>query len=451
MHNASLLVGTGSQLFVQVFLRCVLQVQFDVSVDPTAATPQEYFTALQVKGPYERLVAMVALEVVTVARQEVAAAKSHLMAPMARLTCLAAFLAFAASCAEVLQPTLLRRQEVEPELVAELLSGPRHDAHRHKKGSRGQRHGVKHHAISHLKVNQTANQNQGKDIPACGADYTCDEKRTESLGNYAKKHLAVYTYNIGSYEGGMREKNIPCVPQNVDAFLFLDHDTWERSNQTSLGIWKRRGWQIKSISLQAGTEFVTGARLTSKLLKFTPPSWLLNGQWDWLVEFDGNVVLDLLRVGPFLDKYSLKPLLLLDWSYHESCGEDGFSCFSHELKSMLHNRRQYIEDSKENIVAWQEKLTKEHQGSVPGTRKYTPPFYYETRIIFRNLRHARSADVSQAFGRTYEKCHEIQRDQFLLPYYLWHANLSFDTEAFPMTFLADSVGMCMVNTREGRN
>ena len=38
----------------------------------------------------------------------------------------------------------------------------------------------------------------------------------------------------------MREKNIPCVPQNVDAFLFLDHDTWERSNQSSLGVWKRR-------------------------------------------------------------------------------------------------------------------------------------------------------------------------------------------------------------------
>ena len=59
--------------------------------------------------------------------------------------------------------------------------------------------------------------------------------------------------------------------------------------------------------------------------------------------------------------------------------------------------------------------------------------------------------MSQAFGRIYEKCHEIQRDQFLLPYYLWHANLSFDTEAFPMNFLADSVGMCMVDTREGRN
>eukprot|EP00913_Durusdinium_trenchii_P010517 g9861.t1 len=34
-------------------------------------------------------------------------------------------------------------------------------------------------------------------------------------------------------------------------------------------------------------------------------------------------------------------------------------------------------------------------------------------------------------------------DQFLVPYFLWHANLSFDTEALPMRYLADSVGMCM--------
>mmetsp|Transcript_22175 Transcript_22175/g.51315 ORF Transcript_22175/g.51315 Transcript_22175/m.51315 type:complete len:365 (+) Transcript_22175:30-1124(+) len=339
--------------------------------------------------------------------------------------------------------TLLRREEVTIGFDGEPVPHA-HRRHKHHKEHR-RVHGKHHHTMSHLKVNSA------KEIPTCGEDYTCDDDRTKSLGNYAKKHLAIYTYNIGSYEGGMRERNVPCVPENMDAFLFLDHDTWDRSDQSSLGVWRKRGWQIKSVSLQAGTEFVTGARLTSKLLKFTPPSWLLNGQWDWLVEFDGNVVLDLLRVGPFLDKYALKPLLLLDWSYHENCGDDGFLCFSRELKSMLHGRHKYIEDSKENIVAWEEKLTKEHEGTVSGTRKYTPPYYYETRIIFRNLRHARASDVSQAFGRTYEKCHEIQRDQFLLPYYLWHANLSFDSEAFPMGFLADSVGMCMVNTREGRN
>ena len=77
-----------------------------------------------------------------------------------------------------------------------------------------------------------------------------------------------------------------------------------------------------------------------------------NGEWEWLVEFDGNVVLDLHTLGPFLDKYSSKPLLLLDWSYHEDCGDDGFQCFSHELHNMLHARRKYIEDSKENVEAW---------------------------------------------------------------------------------------------------
>ncbi|CAK8994340.1 unnamed protein product [Durusdinium trenchii] len=175
-----------------------------------------------------------------------------------------------------------------------------------------------------------------------------------------------------------------------------------------------------------------------------------NGEWEWLVEFDGNVVLDLHTLGSFLDKYVSKPLLLLDWSYHEDCGDDGFQCFSRELNDMLRTRRKYIEDSKENIEAWERKLAKEHEG-ISGTRKYTPPYYYETRIILRNLEHERSSEVTQAFRKTYEKCHEIQRDQFLVPYFLWHANLSFDTEALPMRYLADSVGMCMVGTRVGRN
>ena len=29
------------------------------------------------------------------------------------------------------------------------------------------------------------------------------------------------------------------------------------------------------------------------------------------------MVLDLHTLGPFLDKYESKPLMLLDWSYHE--------------------------------------------------------------------------------------------------------------------------------------
>ena len=99
----------------------------------------------------------------------------------------------------------------------------------------------------------------------------------------------------------MREKNVPCVPANMDAFLFLDHDTWERSEQASFGTWRKRlerrtagqaflgrlcavsrrfpvrGWQIKSVSLQAGTEFVTGARpgcISGGLCALDRPTWM---------------------------------------------------------------------------------------------------------------------------------------------------------------------------------
>ena len=50
-----------------------------------------------------------------------------------------------------------------------------------------------------------AQVSQGKEIPPCGEDYTCDDARVKSLG-YAKKHLAIYTYNIGSYEAAWGDK-----------------------------------------------------------------------------------------------------------------------------------------------------------------------------------------------------------------------------------------------------
>ena len=68
----------------------------------------------------------------------------------------------------------------------------------------------------------------------------------------------------------------PDFSSPTQAFLFLDDDTKERTDSNSLNLWKKLGWQVKSVTLQAGSEFVTGARLTSKLLKFTPPSWLLH-------------------------------------------------------------------------------------------------------------------------------------------------------------------------------
>lgn len=62
-----------------------------------------------------------------------------------------------------------------------------------------------------------------------------------------------------------------------------------------------------------------------------------------------------------------------------------------------------------------------------------------SKVIFRNLKHKKSPKVrvarpfrgfpssgcrfEDAFEKTYLKCEEIQRDQFLLPFFLWRRGL----------------------------
>lgn len=80
-----------------------------------------------------------------------------------------------------------------------------------------------------------------------------------------------------------------------------------------------------------------------------------------------------------------------------------------------------------------------------------PPNYYETNVIFRNLKHSKARKVRDAFEKTFLKCQEIQRDQFLLPFFLWQDELSHSTEAMPIQSLVEDLGYCMVGTRVGRN
>eukprot|EP00438_Fugacium_kawagutii_P002750 Skav229386 [mRNA] locus=scaffold4358:54301:55095:- [translate_table: standard] len=262
--------------------------------------------------------------------------------------------------------------------------------------------------------------------------------------------IAVYTYNIGGYEA-MRSDFVPCVPPDVDAFLFIDDVGMSRFG-TTVKNWEKAGWQVKRVTQIPGTKYVSGPRLTSKSLKFTPPSWLLNGTWHWLVGHDGNVLMDLHRLHHFVLKQRRHPLVLLDWSYHSDCTGDGFKCFMTEVTSMLGERLQYVARSKVNVVKWKELLEKMHEGKLThGGRKYLPPNYYEASVIFRNLKHSKAGKVTDVFEKTFLKCREIQRDQFLLPFFLWQDKLSRSTKAVPIDELVDDLGYCMVSTRVGRN
>eukprot|EP00439_Symbiodinium_sp_Y106_P032415 s5110_g3.t2 len=280
--------------------------------------------------------------------------------------------------------------------------------------------------------------------PPCREEYTCDADRVNAR---SKSRIAVYTYNIGGYEE-MRGDYIPCVPSHLDAFLFIDEVGQKRFGSTALKKWQERGWRVVNFTQVEGTKYVSSARLTTKSLKFAPPGWLLNGTWHWLVEYDGNIVVDLHRLGPFLRRRREQALVLLNWSYHQDCPDDSFNCFMTEVTSMLTERVQYVARSRENVLKWKELLEQMHQGRLThGGRKYTPPNYYEMNVIFRNLKHGKAHKVRDAFEKTFLKCHEIQRDQFVVPFFLWQDGLDEVTEAAPIETLVDELGYCMVSTR----
>mmetsp|Transcript_34515 Transcript_34515/g.61250 ORF Transcript_34515/g.61250 Transcript_34515/m.61250 type:complete len:335 (-) Transcript_34515:49-1053(-) len=287
--------------------------------------------------------------------------------------------------------------------------------------------------------------------PHCSREYTCDAKRGAYGGRRPKNRVAVYTYNFGGYEAP-RATHVPCAPTEVDAFLFLDEIGWSRFGEVELNAWLSNGWKILNVSLIPGTKEVSAPRITAKSLKFTPPSWLLNGTWDWLVGFDGNIVLDLHKLSLFTEQQRNRALVLLDWSYHMNCTDDSFRCFEKEVTSMMTQRQQYIATSRENVVRWKELLEKLHQGTATTAgRQYRPPNYYEANVILRNLKHKKSGSVRDAFQKTFLKCYEIQRDQFLLPFFLWQDNLDQDTEAMPLSSLSAELGYCTVGGHLGRN
>ncbi|OLP99099.1 hypothetical protein AK812_SmicGene18380 [Symbiodinium microadriaticum] len=187
------------------------------------------------------------------------------------------------------------------------------------------------------------------------------------------KHCNSNAMSPFSNQGGYEEMRGDYIPCEVGQ---------KRFGNTALKKWQERGWRVVNFTQVEGT-------------------------WHWLVEYDGNIVVDLHRLGPFLRRQ--REQVLLNWGYHEDCTDDSFNCFMTEVTSML-----------------------------------------TERVIFRNLKHAKAHKVRDAFEKTFLKCHEIQRDQFVVPFFLWQDGLDEDTEAAPIETLVDELGYCMVSTRVGR-
>lgn len=280
----------------------------------------------------------------------------------------------------------------------------------------------------------------GSGVDRCGAraNHRCAKRHRKQ-----QAHIAVYTYNLGGYEEP-RGFQVPCVPDTVDAFLFLDARTKRKAPKAALAYWKRQGWKLKIVPLEDATPYVSGERLTSKYLKFTPPEWM--ERYDWLVGYDHDMTINLQKLPRFLEDRDDRPLLMLKW-YWRDCEDDAFKCMMWEMNDMLTKRPEYVKSSRRNIQHWKELMRSLHEAR----EAFMPPHYYESCIIARNLKHEKAETVRNAFEKIYNMSHDIQRDQFLLPYYLWRHDLSYELEALHLDEMQEQLDMCSVPTKRKRN
>jgi len=258
----------------------------------------------------------------------------------------------------------------------------------------------------------------------------------------------------------LRSQGIPLVPNGVDAFLFLDREhifSGESSHKQkrrprpvlrgasvteAVAAWQHAGWQIRPIAMVERSPFVGAARLTTKTLKFAVGASFaeLLDDRDWVVAVDYNMYIDLSKLASFLGQYEGQaPLLLLDWRHWPgNYSLSGTECLLREMRTMLFKWKGYIKGSRRNCESWMRKMQREHDAGL------LLPDYYDLTILFRNLRHPRSPDVTKVFERMVEHSREIERDQWLMPYYLWQQRLVSSVSLVTEKELKSRIGFCEI-------
>ena len=226
--------------------------------------------------------------------------------------------------------------------------------------------------------------------------------------------IAVYTENIGGYEE-VRMEGIPSVPSGMDAFYFADLETLEK-NEDAFAFWRKNGWTtIEYTDMQQGTEQVSGQRLTAKKVKFDPPDWITEGEWNWLVHFDAHAYVYLEKLPSFIQKRSNASLIMHNWCRPSRmcCSQGGFDCFQAEARKLRNHARQRIENSSQEYFQWVSDVTEMVKNST-----LSLPHYFEGNIFMRNLKSKYSGEVKKAFKEVFGANHKVPRDQPFLPVFL---------------------------------
>ena len=236
----------------------------------------------------------------------------------------------------------------------------------------------------------------------------------DSMNHVNTLEIAVYTENIGDYEK-VRTHDIPSVPPGMDAFYFADPLTLDK-NKDAFALWRKKGWKtIRYRDMEKGTQQVSGQRLTAKKIRFDPPDWMTQGEWNWLIHFDAGKYFLLEQLPSFIQKRSNATLILKNWCNLSPgcCSQGGFACFQAEVKKLQGRERDRIKHSRKEYDDWVSDVTKMVKNST-----LSLPHYFELNIFMRNLKSKYSGEVKKAFNEVFDKNRKVPRDQPFLPVFL---------------------------------
>jgi len=125
---------------------------------------------------------------------------------------------------------------------------------------------------------------------------------------------------------------------------------------------------------------------------------------------------------PFLQQREHMALVLHDdcYFYKECCGEgNGFKCFEHDMDFLLNVFPTKIQRSMDKMIELKRTVETRIEDKT-----LTLPHYFDMHLLIRNLRHEKANQVTYAFKTVFEKLHELQRDQALVPVYLHDSNVT---------------------------
>ena len=206
---------------------------------------------------------------------------------------------------------------------------------------------------------------------------------------HANGRCAVLMYVIDGYDTVTMDGMM--LPEDLEGFLLT---TEEDLPTLPIEYLTRCGWKVQTVNRSDSTEYISAPRLTSKRIKWTPPSFL--NVFDLVLTHDANVRVDYKKVHRFLSEHMASSD---DALFKQNADASIYT----EIDGFLNESPDRIRTSRQNVERWRQHLV---------DTSYPDIDYIETDIfVFRP-----QSDRYRTFGAAvYLQCHDIQRDQFLVP------------------------------------